>query len=57
MIGDGYTMGVTAQVTEHLAGSAERWLGIDDTIAPVEAAQQLAELLVVGQCGGRSSAV
>ena len=56
MVGDGHAVGVTAEVTEHLPGPAESRLGIDHPILPVEAAQQLAELLLIGQRGGRSGA-
>jgi hypothetical protein len=56
MMGDGQAVGVTAQIPEHLARAAESGFGIDDPNPPVEAAQQLAELLRIGECGGRSGA-
>jgi hypothetical protein len=53
---DGHAVGLAAQVAEHLPGPAESRLGIDHPILPVEAALQLAELLLVGERGGRSRA-
>jgi len=32
VIGDGNTMGIGAEVTEHLIGAAERWLAVDDPV-------------------------
>src|ERR1017187_9630931 len=56
MVGDGHAVSVTAQIAEHLARPAESRFGIDDPIPPVEAAQPLAELFRIGECGGRSGA-
>ena len=57
MIGDGHAMGVAAQVAENLPGPAEGRLGIDHPVLTVEAAQQFAELLLIGQRGRGSRAV
>ena len=32
VIGDGYTMGVTAQITEHMLRASERWFHLDHPI-------------------------
>src|SRR5258708_1871856 len=32
MIGDGYTMGVTAQITEHMIRASERWFRVDHPV-------------------------
>ena len=32
MIGDGYMMGVTAQITEHMLRASERWFRLDHPI-------------------------
>ena len=32
MVGDGHAMGVAGEITEHMMGTAERWLGVDDPV-------------------------
>jgi hypothetical protein len=32
MVGDGHTMGVTAEILEHIVGTAEGWFGVDDPV-------------------------
>jgi hypothetical protein len=32
MVGDGDTVGVTAEILEHILGAAEGWLGVDDPV-------------------------
>ena len=32
MIGDGYTMGVAAQILEHILGATERWFRVDHPV-------------------------
>ena len=49
-------MGVAAEITQHLHGSTEGGLGIDDPIVAVQAAEELCELLRIGQTGGRTGA-
>ena len=51
MIGDGHAMGVAAEITQHLYGSTEGGLGIDDPIGAVQSADEFTELLGVGQTG------
>jgi hypothetical protein len=48
MVGDGYAMGIASEIAEHMMGTAERGLGVDDPVLP-EGAQEGAEGLVVGQ--------
>src|SRR5208282_564722 len=31
-VGDGHTMGVTAEILEHIVGTAEGWFGVDDPV-------------------------
>ena len=52
MIGNGHTMGVTAEVAQHLHGSAEGGLGIDNPVVAVQTAHEFCELLRIGQSGG-----
>jgi len=40
MVGDGYPMGIAAQVAEHLCRSAESRLGMDNPVVAVECAQE-----------------
>jgi hypothetical protein len=39
MVGDGYTMGVTAQITEHMLLASERWFRVDHPILSKEGSQ------------------
>jgi len=32
MVGDGYAMGVPAEILEHIVGTAEGWFGVDDPV-------------------------
>lgn len=48
MVGAGDTVGVTAEIAEHVPGAAESRFGVDHPILPVEAAEQFADLLLVG---------
>ncbi len=32
MVGDGYAMGVTGEIAEHMLGTAEGWPGVDDPV-------------------------
>src|SRR6266481_4028414 len=43
MIGDGDTMSVRSQVTEHLVGPAERWFAVDHPAVAEELAEKTAE--------------
>ena len=52
MIGNGHAMGVTAEVAQHLHGSAEGGLGIDDPVVAVQTADEFCELLGIGEGGG-----
>jgi hypothetical protein len=49
-------MGVAAEITQHLYGSTEGGLGIDDPIVAVQSADEFSELLRVGQTGCRTGA-
>jgi hypothetical protein len=49
MIGDGHAMGVRAQVTEHLLGSAEGRLAVNHPIRPMELANQTLKESGVGE--------
>ena len=40
MIADGNTVGVPAEVAQHLASAAESWLGIDDPVLPKQRAEK-----------------
>jgi len=32
MVGDGYAMGVSAEILEYVVGTAEGWFGVDDPV-------------------------
>jgi hypothetical protein len=32
MVGDGYAMGVSAEILEYIVGAAEGWFGVDDPV-------------------------
>jgi len=49
MVGDGHAMGVTGEIAEHMMGTAEGWLGIDDPVLTEQGAQERAERLLVGK--------
>jgi hypothetical protein len=43
MVGDGYAMGVAGEITQHMMGTAEGWLGVDDPVLTEQGAQEGAE--------------
>jgi hypothetical protein len=40
VVGDGHAMGVACEITQHMMGAAERWLGIDDPSLTKQGAQE-----------------
>ena len=48
VVGDGYAMGVAGEIAEHMMGTAERWLGVDDPVLTEQWTQEGAEGLFVG---------
>ena len=56
MIGDRHAMGVATEIAQHLQGTTEGGLGIDDPVVTVQAADEFGELLWIGQSGGGTSA-
>ena len=48
-VSDGDAVGVAGQVLQHMLGSAEGWLGIDDPLLGAQQAQQGVELTWFGQ--------
>ena len=53
-VGDGHAVSVTGEIAQHMMGTAERWLGVDDPVLPEQWTQEGAECLFVGQ-GFKSS--
>jgi hypothetical protein len=49
VVGDGYAMGVAGEIAEHMMGTAERWLGVDDPVLTEQGTQEGAEGFLVGQ--------
>jgi hypothetical protein len=47
VVGDGDPMGVAGKITQHMMGSAEGWLGIDDPVWTEQGAQEGAEGVLV----------
>ena len=47
MVGDGYAMGIAGEIAEHMMGTAEGWLGIDDPVLTEQGTQEGAEGLFV----------
>jgi len=47
MVGDRDAMGVAGEITQHMMGTAERGLGIDDPVLTEQGAQEGAEGLFV----------
>ena len=43
MVGDGYAMGVAAQVLEHIVGAAEGWFGVNDPVFSEQRSQPRSE--------------
>jgi len=56
VVGDGDEMGVAAQITQHLFGTAHGLPGIDDPASAIKRTDQTQELLAVPVLGGRSFA-
>ena len=54
VVGDGHAMGVTGEIAEHMMGTAEGWLGVDDPFLTEQGAQEGAERFLVGQWSKRS---
>ena len=50
MVGDGDAMGIASQIMQHMFGSAEGRLGIDDPVLAIERAQEDGEALLACQC-------
>lgn len=57
MIGDGYAMCVATEVPQYLGWAAKRRLCIDNPVLLVQSAQELGELLRIGQDGSRTRTV
>ncbi len=49
-------MGVAAEIAQHLQGTTEGLLGIDDPVVAVQAAEEFCELLRIGESGGGAGA-
>jgi hypothetical protein len=49
MVGDGYAMGAAGEIVEHMTGTAEGWLGVDDPVLTEQGAQEGVEGFLVGQ--------
>ncbi len=49
MVGDGDTMGVTREIVQHMLGSAEGWLGIDDPVLLGKGTQKSSEVPLVAE--------
>jgi hypothetical protein len=49
VVGNGYAVRVTGQIVQHVFGSAERWLGVNDPIFLKQGVQKCREGLFVGQ--------
>ncbi len=47
VVGDGDAMGVAGEIAQHMMGSAEGWLGIDDPVLTEQGAQEGAERFLV----------
>jgi len=56
MIGNGHAMGVATEIAQHLHGTTEGLLGIDDPVVTVQAAEEFCELLRIGESGCRTGA-
>ena len=57
VVRDGDLASVTAEVTKHLSGSAERRLGIDDPVLAKQSAQKCGEALGLGQMLERAAEI
>jgi hypothetical protein len=49
VVGDGNAMSVSGEIAQHMMGTAERWLGVDDPVLTKQGTQEGAEGLFVGQ--------
>ena len=49
VVGDGDAMGVAGEITQHMMGTAEGGLGVDDPVLTKQGAQEGAKGLFVGQ--------
>ena len=49
MVGDGYAMGIAGEIAEHMVGTTEGRLGVDDPVLTEQGAQEGAEGLFVFQ--------
>jgi len=49
MVGDGHAMSVTGEIAEHMMGTAEGGLGVDDPVLTEQGAQEGAERSLVGK--------
>src|SRR5216683_7359776 len=49
MVGDGDAMDVTSQIVQHMLGSAEGWLGIDDPVLLGKGTQKSSEVPLVAE--------
>src|SRR4029077_12394955 len=47
VVGDGHAMSVTGEIAQHMKGTAERWLGVDDPVLTEQWTQEGAEGLFV----------
>jgi len=47
LVGDGHAMGVASEIAQHMMGTTEGWLGIDDPVLAEQWAQEGAEGLLV----------
>ena len=49
VVGDGDPMGVAGEITKHMMGSAEGWLGIDDPVLTEKGSQEGTECFLIFQ--------
>ncbi len=49
VVGDGHTMGVSAQITQYVFGSTERWFGVDNPILAKQEAEPTGKGLRFGK--------
>jgi hypothetical protein len=47
VVGNGHAMGVAGEIAQHMLGTAERRLGIDDPVLPEQGAQEGTEGLLI----------
>ena len=51
MIGDGYAMGVAAQILKNMLGATERWFRVDHPVLSEQCPQPSGEGLELGETG------